>query len=136
MTAPVRMASPTEARPSEFCWSRPQEHRRAGMSGPAGRWFIRADAGAPDNAVASVTPPGLLMKMIFSKVASLAGTGGGLPKSLRFYIKAKTGRMISDNDRASGTGTGSKGASRGLPSASTVSLCNANFRRIRLGETT
>ncbi|BAX90646.1 hypothetical protein MSG_00481 [Mycobacterium shigaense] len=136
MTAPVRMALSAETRQSVLCWSRPQRHRRVAISGPAGRGWRPAGIAASHNAVVPPIRPGLLMKIIFSKVPCMAAAEGAPPRLMRLYPKAKMGRVITDGASVSGTGAGCGGMSRGLPSTSTVSLCNANFRRIGLGETT
>lgn len=135
MTAPVRSGVPAQL-PSGICWIPPQKHGRTGASHPVTRRRTGAAAGVPRRAMDPGVRRGLLMKTIFSKVGCLAATDSGLPMSLHFYLRVNSGRMIDKGTPGRGAGTRAKVTRRRLPSASTVSLCNANFRRIRLGETT
>jgi hypothetical protein len=64
------------------------------------------------------------MKIIFSKLPCLVG---------RYQTR---GPVIVPNALINATQSESRAVIQASPGTSTVSLCNANFRRVRLGETT
>ena len=59
-----------------------------------------------------------------------------LTNALRSGDLPEGGPVIVPNALISATRSRSREVNQGNPNASTVSLCNANFRRVRLGEAT